>query len=146
MDRIAYSWVGAVVLAVAWLGVAGEAGASDGQHPSRSLYQSYCAACHGDLGAEVGAYRGSRRPAAPDLRQLESVHGAPLPRAALVHFVLDPRRTGAARVCSRRPFAWAAPGPATWSMRRGMVLNVLKHLETLQRPTQPSTGPDASDG
>jgi hypothetical protein len=139
--RIGASWLVATVLAVAALGVADEARAADGQeHPSRALYQAYCAACHGGLGEEVAAYPRSRRSAAPDLRQLESVHGAPLPRAALVHFVLDPQRTGVARVCSEHPFAWAAPGLGPWSMRRGTVLNVLRYLETLQRsPAGPAS-------
>lgn len=132
-----------MVLAIAWLGLVGGARAVDGQeHPSRALYQSYCAACHGDLAEEVGAYPRSRR-TAPDLRQLESVHGAPLPRAALVHFVLDPRRTGVARICSERPFAWAAPGLGSWSVRRGTVLSVLRYLETLQRtPAEPANASD----
>ncbi len=138
LGRTGSLWLGAMLLAVAWLGLAGEAWAWDGQgHSSRTLYQSYCAACHGDLGQEAGAYQGSLRPAAPDLRKLKRTHGAPLPRAALVHFVLDPRRTGSARVCSRRPLAWAVPGLGTWSMRRGMVLSVLQYLETLQLPAGP---------
>jgi hypothetical protein len=145
LSRLRDSWPGAIVLAVAYLGVAGGTWAlEEGPHPSRTLYQSYCAACHGDLGQEVGTDRHVRRPSAPDLRRLESVHGSPLPRAALTHFALDPRRTGVTRVCSERPFAWASPGLGTWSMRRGMVLSVLRYLETLQlpawEPDEPSGG------
>lgn len=127
-------WLGALILAALGLGETGAAEALDsaGVPTGRALYESYCASCHGDLRGLEDPSRAHRHPAAPDLRDLGRVHGAPLPRAALLHFVLDPRRTGVARVCSERPFAWASPGMGVWAMRRGAVLDVLRYVESVQ--------------
>lgn len=134
-------WLGALVLGAVGLGAgAGAPALAAGTASGGTLYQSYCAGCHGDLSGS-GGHR-----AAPDLRELTNVHGAPLPRAALLRFVLDPLRRGVPRVCSERPFAWASPGLGTWAMRRGAVLDVLRYLETVQHPAGRPSGSSEEDG
>jgi hypothetical protein len=122
------------LLAIVWL-LAGPwpATAAPDAAASRALYERHCAGCHAG-GATPGDLRHPRGPgcAPPDLTRLRDAYGSPLPRAHLLHHVLDARRRGGARICGDHDLWWGDRGHDAALLRRGTVLVVLDYLESLQ--------------
>jgi hypothetical protein len=110
---------------------------------SGDLYEEHCAGCH--AGARARAAHLSRTP--PDLSHLTASYGSPLPRARLLHHVLDARRRGGARICGDHDQWWGERGPEVALRRRGTVLVVLEYLEATQQESHaaPARHPAASD-
>ena len=130
---------GVTILAVVWLlelGGPERATADPDATASRALYEQHCAGCH--AGPTQRDPRLSHSPGCrpPDLTHLTAAYGSPLPRAHLLHHVLDARRRGGARICGDRDVWWGERGHDVALRRRGTVLVVLDYLETLQQERQ----------
>jgi hypothetical protein len=130
--------VGVAVCVVAWLvaGAGGAARATDARS-SLELYERHCAGCH--AGTRPRAAHVSRAP--PDLTNLAAAYGSPLPRAYLLHYVLDARRRGGARMCGDHDLWWGDRGHDVALRRRGTVLVVLEHLEAAQQEIRDPSAP-----
>jgi mono/diheme cytochrome c family protein len=126
------------VLAIGWL-LAGPALAASGPDAAgkRALYERHCAGCHAEAG--IRGARLPRRP--PDLTNLGAAYGSPLPRARLLHHVLDARRRGGARICGDRDLWWGDRGHDVALRRRGTVLVVLEYLEATQQESHDDSAP-----
>jgi hypothetical protein len=122
------------VFAVAWVlaGPGGPASASDAG-ASRALYQQHCAGCHAGPAVQDAHPPGGPSRTPPDLTKLSASYGSPLPRARLLHHVLDARRRGGARICGDHDLWWAERGHDGALRRRGTVLVVLEYLESTQQ-------------
>ena len=131
MRVLAVVCVQAVLLGAPGL-AATPAGAGD-ESTNRTLYERHCARCHGASGEGNGPFSSSSGQRPPGLTHLASAWGSPLPKASLLHHVVDPRRPGGARICGGRDRWWAERGSAVALHRRGTVLVVLDYLETMQR-------------
>ena len=120
---------GAILAALCfWAGPA----AAGGDEPNRRLYEEHCARCHGANSEGGGPLPPGWGQRPPGLTHLASAWGSPLPKARLLHHVVDPRRPGGARICGGHDLWWANRDRTVAVHRRGTVLVVLDYLETLQ--------------
>ncbi len=89
-------------------------------------FELYCSECHSLAG------RGGQQ-GVPDLAELGSKYGTPLPRARLVAFVTSDHRLGGARICGENVFE-RIPAPRFGDLaERGNVRAALEFVEAAQR-------------
>jgi mono/diheme cytochrome c family protein len=132
-----------VLLALAAFAGAGSSGASDGQSGA-DLYRTYCVACHGAEGKGDGSLARSLRTPPTDLTLMARSNQGVFPHE-LVRRIVDGRQKVPGHGGGDMP-AW---GEAFSRTREGAdeeeiakkVDELVKHVESLQRPAAPASTP-----
>lgn len=115
-----------ISLALAISGWAAPAGAAEVERGLAGPFELYCSECHSLAG------RGGQQ-GVPDLAELGTKYGTPLPRARLVAFVTSDHRLGGGRICGENVFE-RIPTPRFGDLaERGNVRAALEFVEAAQR-------------
>lgn len=137
MDDRARCWISRAGLAALAVGLgAAVVAAEPPEGRGVAEYLKYCASCHGPEGDGQGPVAPVLVPPPSDLTRLAERYGRPLPRQELARFI-DGRREVTAHGPRTMP-VWGEqlfrdlPSPTPEARRRGTILVLLDHLETLQ--------------
>lgn len=114
-----------VSLAVAISGWAAGAGAGEAGRGRAEPFELYCSECHslGGRGGQQGM---------PDLAELGTKYGTPLPRARLAAFVTSDHRLGGPRICGESVFEKIPATRFGDLAERGNVRAALEFVEAAQ--------------
>jgi hypothetical protein len=115
-----------VSLAVSISPWAAGAEAGDAGRGRAEPFELYCSACH-SLGGQGGQH------GIPDLAELWTKYGTPLPRARLAAFVTSDHRLGGPRVCGESVFERLPVTRFGDLAERGNVRAALEFVESVQR-------------